>query len=79
MEVTRAEVLEVLYKYTDKVIGEEDISLIDDLEFDSLQLVSVLAEIEEKFQISFEEGEQLLDMVDHLDEMVEYLKSLKTR
>ena len=31
-------------------------------------------EIEKKFQISFEQGEKLLDMVDSLDKITEYVE-----
>lgn len=74
MQTAREQVMEIIEKYADKeVTTDDDISLIDDLEFDSLQLVGVLTEIEEKFHISFEEGEKLLDMVDSLDEIIEYV------
>ena len=77
MEEVQETLKEILQKYTEKEILNENISLIEDLEFDSLQLVAVLAEIEESFQISFDEGEKLLDMVDDLKEMVQYIEGLR--
>ena len=77
MEEVQETLKEILQKYTEKEILNENISLIEDLEFDSLQLVAVLAEIEETFQISFYEGEKLLDMVDDLKEMVQYIEGLR--
>lgn len=77
MEEVQEILKEILQKYTEKEILNENISLIEDLEFDSLQLVAVLAEIEETFQISFDEGEKLLDMVDDLKEMVQYIEGLR--
>lgn len=72
MQTIRTQIIDIIEKYAGKeVVTDGDISLIDDLEFDSLQLVGVLTEIEEKFQISFEQGEKLLDMVDSLDKITE--------
>ena len=66
--------LHIIEQYTDKEIKSgEDISLIDDLEFDSVQLMEVLTELEKEFEISFEESEVILDMVDHLEELICYI------
>ncbi|MCI8509356.1 MAG: acyl carrier protein [Lachnospiraceae bacterium] len=74
MQTVRRQIIDIIEKYAGKeVVTDGDISLIDDLEFDSLQLVGVLTEIEEKFHISFEQGEKLLDMVDSLDKITEYV------
>lgn len=75
MEAIREQIMDIIESYAGKeVTVDDDISLIDDLEFDSLQLVGVLTEIEERFHISFEEGEKLLDMVDSLDKIIEYVE-----
>ena len=77
MQTIRTQIIDIIEKYAGKeVVTDGDISLIDDLEFDSLQLVGVLTEIEEKFHISFEQGEKLLDMVDSLDKITEYVEEL---
>lgn len=75
MEDVRTKIREILQKYSEKEVGDGDISLIEDLEFDSLQLIEALTEIEEVFRISFEDGEILLDMVDHSEEMIQYVES----
>lgn len=75
MQTIRRQIIDIIEKYAGKeVVTDGDISLIDDLECDSLQLVGVLTEIEEKFHISFEQGEKLLDMVDSLDKITEYVE-----
>lgn len=77
MNTVRKEILRIIREKADTDIEiEGDISLIDDLGFDSLQLVEVLTEIEERFRISFENGEKLLDFVDHLEMMVSYVEKL---
>lgn len=75
LEDVRTKIREILQKYSEKEVGDGDISLIEDLEFDSLQLIEALTEIEEVFRISFEDGEILLDMVDHSEEMIQYVES----
>lgn len=74
MEDVRARVTDIIAKYTEEEIRTEDVSLIDDLNMDSLQLVEALAEIENEFNISFEEGEKLLELVDQLEEMIRYVE-----
>ncbi len=77
----RNQILGILEKYAGEKLQAEmkDISLIDDLGFDSLQLIEALDEIEKEFGISFEDGEKLLDMVEHLEEMIQYVESLSVR
>lgn len=53
---------------------EAKISLIEDLQFDSLQIVEFLTEVERVFHISFEESEQMLEYVDDLGKLIEYVK-----
>lgn len=75
MQTIRKQIVDIVASYAGKEItADGDISLIDDLEFDSLQLVGVLTEIEERFHTSFEEGEKLLDMVDSLNKIIEYVE-----
>lgn len=76
MTDVRERVLNIVEEYAGKEIKESDISLFDDLGFDSLQVVGVLAEIEENLNISFEDGGRLLDMVDHLEQMILYVEKL---
>lgn len=66
---------QIIEQYTDKEIKSgEDISLIDDLDFDSVQLVEVLTDLEKEFHFSFDESEVILDMVDHLKELICYIR-----
>lgn len=80
MNTVRKEILQIIQEKTDTDIEMEgDISLIDDLGFDSLQLVEVLTEIEERFRVSFEDGEKLLDFVDHLEMMISYVEEINLK
>ncbi len=75
LEPVRERVLHIIEQYTDKkIILGKDISLIDDLEFDSVQLIEMLTDLEKEFHISFDEGEAILDMVDHLEELICYIR-----
>ena len=63
MNTVRKEILQIIQEKTDADIKMEgDISLIDDLGFDSLQLVEVLTEIEERFRVSFEDGKRFVEL-----------------
>lgn len=74
LECVRERVMHIVEQYTDReIILEEDISLIDDLELDSVQLIELLTDLEKEFRISFAESEAILDMVDHLDELICYI------
>lgn len=53
---------------------EAKVSLIEDLQFDSLQIVEFLTEVERVFNISFEESEQMLEYVDDLGKLIDYVK-----
>lgn len=75
LEPVRERVLHIIEQYTDKeIILGKDISLIDDLEFDSVQLIEMLTDLEKEFHISFDESEAILDMVDHLEELICYIR-----
>lgn len=77
MKNVREQILMVVKSYgvDDEKINEGKISLIDDFEFDSLQLVEFLTKIEEKFGLTFTDGEKLLDMVDDLESLIEYVEN----
>ncbi len=71
----RESIIAIIKDYTSEdAVVEGDISLIDDLEMDSMQLIEVLTAIEEKFGLTFEDGEKMLDMVDHLEELIQYVE-----
>lgn len=48
-------------------------SIIDDLKFDSVALMQLVAEIEEHFGVELDTSESLLELLDSYDELVEYL------
>jgi Phosphopantetheine attachment site. len=74
LECIRERVTHIIEQYTDReIISGEDISLIDDLELDSVQLIEVLTDLEKEFDISFGENEIILDMIDHLEELICYI------
>lgn len=79
LQCVRERVIHIIGQYTNReIISGEDISLIDDLELDSVQLVEVLTDLEKEFHISFEESEEILDMVDHLEELICYIRDSYT-
>lgn len=49
-------------------------SLIDDLQLDSVALMELAAEIEERFGIHLDEAPSLLELFDNYDELLEYLQ-----
>ena len=49
-------------------------SLIDDLQLDSVALMELAAEIEERFGIHPDEAPSLLELFDNYDKLLEYLQ-----
>ena len=49
-------------------------SLIDDLQLDSVALMELAAEIEERFGINLDEAPSLLELFDNYDKLLEYLQ-----
>lgn len=49
-------------------------SLIDDLRLDSVALMELAAEIEERFGINLDEAPSLLELFDNYDKLLEYLQ-----
>ena len=73
----RMEIFKIINKYTKKkVLASKDVSLIKDLNFDSMQLIQVITEIEELFNISLELGEELLDLIESTDAIIEYIEGI---
>ena len=60
-------VLEYANKKYDDLKGK---NLIDDLEYDSISLVELIAELEERLDISFE-ADMMLESVDNYESLVE--------
>ena len=48
--------------------------LIDDLQLDSVALMELAAEIEERFGIHLDEAPSLLELFDNYDKLLEYLQ-----
>ncbi|CDD74991.1 unknown [Clostridium sp. CAG:62] len=73
----RMEIFKIINKYAnEKVLASKDVSLIKDLNFDSMQLIQVITEIEELFNISLELGEELLDLIESTDAIIEYIEGI---
>ena len=49
-------------------------SLIDDLQLDSVALMELAAELEERFGIHLDEAPSLLELFDNYDKLLEYLQ-----
>lgn len=49
-------------------------SLIDDLQLDSVALMELAVEIEERFGIHLDEAPSLLELFDNYDKLLEYLQ-----
>ncbi|MCH5265138.1 MAG: acyl carrier protein [Lachnospiraceae bacterium] len=54
--------------------GEE--SLLEDLDFDSIQIIELFSEIEEQFGIEFKDYETLLEQLDCMTGFIEYIAEL---
>lgn len=66
---------EIIQRYsentqTDSYSGK---SLISDIKLDSVALMEVIAEIEDKFGFSFGLDENLIELFDNYDRLLEYL------
>ncbi len=48
-------------------------SLISDIKLDSVSLMEVIAEIEDKFDFSFGLDENLIELLDNYDRLLEYI------
>lgn len=77
-------IIKLIMAYIESVMEEkdkntpaysEDLNLIDDLGFDSIDLVNLVVYIEEELKISCNTDE-LIEYLDRLGELVEYLSSL---
>lgn len=66
---------EIIQRYSgniqiDSYLGK---SLISDVKLDSVSLMEVIADIEEKFYFSFGLNDNLLELLDNYDKLLEYL------
>lgn len=62
------------------IIGDielsEDILLIDDLGFDSLQLINLIVGIEDAFQIKFADADMLFDRFNRIGDLYSLIEEL---
>lgn len=70
-EEIRAEVIE-LFSNVGVETGFEDASFVQD-ELDSLQFISLVCDLEEKYGISFSDGEIVLDENETMGELIEMI------
>lgn len=54
----------------------EDVRLIEDLGFDSVQLITLIAQIEEEFDIEFMGSRMLFDRFDNLGDLCNLVKEM---
>lgn len=77
MDIVKDKIFCILQKYLNEDLLDFDVqtrvSLIEDLQFDSLQIVEFLTEVERVFHISFEESEQMLEYVEDLEKLIKYV------
>lgn len=78
MEV-REELLQLISRYVSgdkKEVIHSDSDLMEDLGFDSIQIMELFAEIEERFHIKFTDYVSLLDCLDSLSAFLDYVCEL---
>lgn len=66
---------EIIQKYSENTQADSYFgkSLISDIKLDSVSLMEVIAEIEDKFGFSFGLDENLIELFDNYDRLLEYL------
>lgn len=78
MKLIKEKVLKVVGNFYDEVCEDLSLSLKDDMGFDSISVVSLLLELEEQFDIAFDESEMdpsELNTVNDLIKLVEKYES----
>lgn len=68
----------IIAQNCDEIPGIEEMhgkSIIEDLGLDSVTLMQIVAEVEERFAVSLEESGSLLELLDDFDELTDYLVS----
>lgn len=71
------ELFQLVQSAAEQELSEQDLtgkSLIDDLQLDSVALMELAAEIEERFGIHLDEAPSLLELFDNYDKLLEYLQ-----
>lgn len=68
-------IIEKLMKNVDVVLSE-DMNLIDDLNFDSIQLINLIIEIEEQFGVEFNDSDLLFDHFNRISDLCSLINQL---
>ena len=79
MENIYDEVITIICKTlkTDKNGIDENTNLFEDLEIDSLIILEIVNQIEEKWEIKLTDYPQLLDEMETVNSLVEFLKNIE--
>lgn len=77
------EIREELFQFICEFVEEDkrahvmpDSDLMEDLAFDSIQIMELFAALEEKYEIEFTDYERLLDSMDSVSQFVEYVSGV---
>jgi acyl carrier protein len=79
-EKIKTEIKKIIIKNTRRNVLEEDIIdttlLIEDLEFDSINIISLIVDIEECFNVEFDDANLLITNINQFDKLVNYVEKL---
>lgn len=70
------EMIEDLMEDTNGLEGKMDAGLLDELDFDSVQILDLINTIEEKYHIEFLDLSELLDRIDSVDDFISYVEEM---
>lgn len=70
------EMIEELMEDTNGLEGKMDAGLLDELDFDSVQILDLINTIEEKFHIEFVDLSELLDRIDSVNDFICYVEKI---
>ena len=70
--------LPILKPSVKELIDDGDNNLIEDLELDSVELMLLLVEIENRYGINFEDEALLIESLTTIDKLADFIKELTT-
>jgi len=74
----RQEIINTIHLVKD--VGDVEItdktSFMDDLEFDSVSIINFIAKIEEKFNLNFDENDNIVEIFYSIETLLKYLESV---
>lgn len=79
MHQTGREICEMIEEMMEDTIGLEgrmDAGLLDELDFDSVQILDLINTIEEKYHIEFIDLSELLDRIDSVNDFISYVEEM---